>query len=77
MARGFQGRTTSWLAVGVVVLGFLLGSLGLVLGPTWWLFWVGVVVALIGAGFAKAVGVMEDYEADEHERGETDQQAGR
>ena len=55
------GRPVSWLGVAVVVVGFVLGGLGLVLGPVWLLFWIGVGVIAVGGIFALAVGIMEDY----------------
>lgn len=47
----FHGRTVSWVAVVIIMIGFLVGSAGLVFGtggPIWWLFWVGVGVAVAG-----------------------------
>ena len=37
----FHGRPVSWVAVSIIMAGFLVGGLGLVFGPTWWLFWAG------------------------------------
>ena len=37
----FHGRPVSWVAVSIIMAGFLAGGLGLVFGPTWWLFWAG------------------------------------
>ena len=37
----YHGRPVSWVAVSIIMAGFLVGGLGLVFGPTWWLFWVG------------------------------------
>lgn len=55
------GRVTSWLAVIVVIVGFVVGGLGLVLGPQWVLFWIGVGVIGVGGIWALASGIMEDY----------------
>lgn len=66
MPYGSSGRPVSWIAVAIIVLGFTLGGLGMVLGPTWWLFWVGVAVTVAGLIFAWAIGIMEDYTEDAH-----------
>jgi hypothetical protein len=59
-----RGRPSSWLAVGVITAGFIVGGLGLILGPTWLLFWVGVAIAGIGGIVALAVDVFSDVEVD-------------
>jgi len=61
MAEHNTGRMTSWLAVAVIIVGFTVGGLGLILGPTWLLFWVGVGIVVVGGIYALAVGIMEDY----------------
>lgn len=62
MAEGHNtGRLTSWVAVTVVVIGFAVGGLGLVLGPSWILFWVGVGITVVGGVYGLAMGIMEDY----------------
>jgi len=66
MPYGARGRPVSWIAVTVMVLGFVIGGLGLVLGPTWWLFWTGAGVTVAGGIFAWAIGIMEDYTEDLH-----------
>jgi 4-hydroxybenzoate polyprenyltransferase len=55
------GRLTSWIAVMVIVAGFIVGGLGLILGPSWVMFWVGVGIVVVGGIYALAVGIMEDY----------------
>lgn len=42
------GRPVSWVAVGIVILGFIIGGIAFVPHPTWWAFWVGAGVAAIG-----------------------------
>ncbi len=44
----FHGRPVSWVAVSIIMVGFLVGGLALVFGPTWWLFWVGPGLAALG-----------------------------
>jgi hypothetical protein len=61
MAEGSHvGRPSSWMAVGVMLVGFILGGIGLVAGPSWPLFWAGVAIAAIGGVLALAVGIFSD-----------------
>src|SRR4051794_25755191 len=61
MAEGSHaGRPSSWLAVSVMLVGFIVGGLGLVAGPSWPLFWAGVAIAAIGGVLALAVGIFSD-----------------
>ena len=59
-----RGQTSSWVAVGIIALGFAIGGLGLILGPTWWLFWAGVVVAGIGGVLALYFDIFGQVEVD-------------
>ncbi|HEX6471181.1 MAG TPA: HGxxPAAW family protein [Streptosporangiaceae bacterium] len=54
------GRPRSWFAVGVMLVGFALGGVGLVVGPSWPLFWAGVAIAAVGGFLALAVGILSD-----------------
>jgi hypothetical protein len=50
------GRPISWVATGVIIVGFLVGGIALVPRPTWWAFWLGVGIAVVGSlitAFAK------------------------
>jgi hypothetical protein len=51
---GQHGRTTSWATTAIVFVGFLIGGIALPIGPTWWLFWVGTGIVVIGALFGAA-----------------------
>jgi hypothetical protein len=57
----YHGRPVSWVAVGMIMVGFLAGGLALVFGPTWWVFWVGVAVAAVGGLLALATNIFEDW----------------
>jgi hypothetical protein len=60
----FHGRSVSWVAVALIMAGFLVGALALVFGhhgPTWWLFWVGVGVAAVGSLLALVTNIFEDW----------------
>lgn len=57
----FNGRPVSWVAVTMILAGFLAGGLALIFGPTWWLFWVSCGVAAVGGLLALATGIFEDW----------------
>ena len=57
----FHGRPVSWVAVTVIMASFLMGGLSLVFGPTWWLFWVSLGLAGVGALLALANGIFDDW----------------
>lgn len=60
----YHGRTISWVAVGLMTLGFIIGGLGLMLGhggPTWWAVWVGAGVAVLGVLIAIGSNMFEDW----------------
>ena len=57
----FHGRTVSWVAVTLICVAFLGGGLALVFGPTWWLFWVALGVAALGALLAVSTGIFDDW----------------
>jgi hypothetical protein len=57
----FHGRTVSWVAVALICVAFLAGGLALVFGPIWWLFWVGLGVAALGALLAVSTGIFDDW----------------
>jgi hypothetical protein len=60
----FHGRRVSWVAVSIIMAGFLVGGLSLIFGshgPTWWLFWVGVGLAVVGLLMTLATNTFEDW----------------
>src|SRR5579859_1992225 len=61
----YHGRTVSWVAVSIIVTGFVLGGLGLLIGghggPIWWLFWTGLGVAVLGLLISLATNMFEDW----------------
>jgi hypothetical protein len=57
----FGGRRVSWVAVTTIMLGFLCGGLALVIGPTWWAFWLGVAVAVVGLLMSFAINLFDDW----------------
>ena len=60
-SESFHGRPVSWVAVGIMMAAFLVGGLGLILGPIWWLFWVGVGMCAVGGLLALATHNFDDW----------------
>jgi hypothetical protein len=56
-----HGRPASWVAVSLIIIGFCVGGIALPIGPTWWLFWVGTAIAVIGAIMGAAVHILDDW----------------
>jgi hypothetical protein len=57
----FHGRPVSWVAVSLIMVAFLIGGLALVFGPTWWLFWAALGLAVVGALVAMSTGIFDDW----------------
>jgi nitrate/nitrite transporter NarK len=57
----FSGRPASWVAVAIIVVGFTVGGIALPVGPTWWLFWTGVGIVVIGGIYAAAIRIFNDW----------------
>lgn len=57
----FHGRAVSWTAVAIIMIGFIVGGLALVAGPTWWLFWASAALAAVGSLLALATNIFEDW----------------
>lgn len=65
MAEGSHGgRLGSWVAVVVMWIGFILGGVAMVTGPTWWLFWTGAGVVALGGILGLAVRIFDDVIID-------------
>jgi hypothetical protein len=57
----FHGRTVSWVAVSIIMVAFVIGGTALAAGPTWWLFWFSVGLAVVGFLMSAAIGIFEDW----------------
>ena len=57
----FHGRPASWVATSIVIVGFTIGGIALPIGPTWWLFWTGVGIVVLGAIVGAAVHIFDDW----------------
>lgn len=42
------GRPVSWIGVIITVAGAIIGGAGFIPHMTWWLFWTGVAVTIVG-----------------------------
>jgi hypothetical protein len=45
---GHHGKPISWVAVTVIIIGFVVGGVAMVPHPIWWLFWLGTGIAVVG-----------------------------
>lgn len=57
----FHGRPASWVASSIVIVGFIIGGIALPIGPTWWLFWTGTGIVVLGAIVGAAVHIFDDW----------------
>ena len=56
-----HGRPTSWVASCIIIVGFIVGGVALPIGPTWWLFWTGTGIVVLGAIFGVSTHIMDDW----------------
>ena len=55
-----SGKPASWVAVAVIVVGFIVGIPAMVPHMRWWLFWVGVGIVVVGCIMMAAVRTLKD-----------------
>jgi hypothetical protein len=58
------GRPSSWVAVTIIFIGFVLGGVALTIGPNWILFYAGVAVIVVGFVVSAAVHLFSDVVVD-------------
>jgi hypothetical protein len=56
-----HGRPASWVAVSIIVVGFIVGGIAMVTGPAWWLFWTGAGIVVVGGIFALSSHILDDW----------------
>jgi len=56
-----HGRPASWVAVSVIIIGFIVGGAAMVPHPIWWLFWTGAGIVVIGGIMATAARIFDDW----------------
>jgi len=57
----YNGRPASWVAVSVIIVGFIVGGVAMVPSPKWWLFWTGAGIVVIGCIMAAAAHILDDW----------------
>jgi hypothetical protein len=45
----------------IIIVGFIVGGVGLVTGPAWWLFWTGAGIVVLGSLFGASTHIMDDW----------------
>ena len=56
-----HGRAASWVAVSIIIVGFVVGGIAMVIGPSWWLFWTGTAIVVIGGIIAMSSRILDDW----------------
>lgn len=56
-----HGTPASWVAVSIIIVGFVVGGIAMVPSPKWWLFWTGAGIVVVGCIMAAAVRVLDDW----------------
>ena len=56
-----HGRPGSWVTTALVVIGFIVGGVALTVGPSWWLFWTGAGIVVLGGIVGAAVRIFDDW----------------
>lgn len=58
----FSGRKISWIGTVIVCVGFIVGGVAFIPHPTWWLFWLGAGIVIVGSLIlASAKTMSEDW----------------
>jgi hypothetical protein len=57
----FHGRPVSWVAVSIIIAGFIMGGIALTVGPSWVVFWTGTGIVVLGGLFAASIHIMDDW----------------
>jgi len=56
-----HGRRSSWIAVSIIIVGFIVGGVAMVPHPRWWLIWVGTGIVVVGGIIATATHIFDDW----------------
>jgi hypothetical protein len=56
-----HGRPASWVAVSIIIVGFIVGGVAMVPHPKWWMFWVGAGIVVIGGIMALSSHILDDW----------------
>lgn len=58
------GRPSSWVAVSIMIAGFVVGGVAICLGPAWVMFWIGAAIIVVGAVVGGLVHIFSDVVVD-------------
>jgi hypothetical protein len=58
MAGGHGSTPAAWTAVVIVIIGFLTGAVGMILGPNWLIFGIGAALVPVGAIVGRLLSAM-------------------
>ena len=57
-----HGRPASWVAVSIIIVGFIVSGVSMVLThQAWWLFWTGGGIIVIGGIMALSAHILDDW----------------
>lgn len=56
---GHGATVTAWIITAVIVLAFIVGGVALI-AHTWWLFWVGVALFVVGVIGGRVTHIMDE-----------------
>ena len=56
-----HGRPASWVAVSIIIVGFIVGGIAMVPHPHWLVFWIGAGIVVIGCIMAAAARILDDW----------------
>jgi hypothetical protein len=59
--KAHHGRPASWVVTTLVIVGFVVGGIGLCVGPSWVLFWLGAGIVVIAGILGAAVRIFDDW----------------
>ncbi|HEV7931506.1 MAG TPA: HGxxPAAW family protein [Actinomadura sp.] len=64
-SNSHAGRPASWVAVAVMMVGFVVGGAAIPMGPNWLVFWIGAGIVVVGGVLALFGDIMSDVVMDE------------
>ncbi len=56
-----HGSPASWVAVSIIIVGFVVGGIAMVPHPRWWLIWVAAGIVVIGGIMAATAHILDDW----------------
>jgi hypothetical protein len=55
MSETHGSSPAAWTAVSIALIGMAIGALGMILGPNWTLFWIGMALLPVAAIVGKVM----------------------